>query len=241
MGTACVRWPADALAGGRYRQRHCAKRRVAERPLAKGAAHGLTAFTYPKANQKAPTRVGTETQTASWKATLKINCPCCGEAYENSTQIAGEYTFCESGRPKELPLPAKGWPHGPKESVTSGRCSTSSQRLEPSRRGSAPQYDSGRGDERTREIINPPRRPYRPKFGPICVHPGPPACIRRSKQYRANSSNLFSIPDDTGMPACTHRRQPMRLIASRFRVTVRPPPRTSARAWLRVAIPLASL
>jgi hypothetical protein len=45
-------------------------------------------FTCPKTNQQAPTDVETDVQSlsASWKATLKVNCPYCGEMHEISVR-----------------------------------------------------------------------------------------------------------------------------------------------------------
>ena len=41
-------------------------------------------FICPKTNQQAPTGIETDVQSlsAAWKATLKVNCPCCGEVHE---------------------------------------------------------------------------------------------------------------------------------------------------------------
>jgi hypothetical protein len=43
-------------------------------------------FTCPKTNQRAPTGIETDVQSLSisWKATLKVNCPRCGEVHEIS-------------------------------------------------------------------------------------------------------------------------------------------------------------
>jgi hypothetical protein len=45
-------------------------------------------FTCPKTNQLAPTGVETDVQSlsAAWKATLKVNCPHCGEMHEISVR-----------------------------------------------------------------------------------------------------------------------------------------------------------
>jgi hypothetical protein len=45
-------------------------------------------FTCPQTNQKAPTGVETDAQSlrASWKATLKVNCPYCGVVHEISVR-----------------------------------------------------------------------------------------------------------------------------------------------------------
>jgi phage FluMu protein Com len=45
-------------------------------------------FTCPKTNQQAPTKIETDVQSlsASWKATLKVNCPHCGEVHEISVR-----------------------------------------------------------------------------------------------------------------------------------------------------------
>jgi hypothetical protein len=45
-------------------------------------------FTCPKTNQQAPTGVETDVQSlsASWKSTLKVNCPYCGEMHEISVR-----------------------------------------------------------------------------------------------------------------------------------------------------------
>jgi transposase-like protein len=45
-------------------------------------------FTCPKTNQQAPTGVETDVQSlsASWKATLKVNCPHCGREHEVSVR-----------------------------------------------------------------------------------------------------------------------------------------------------------
>ena len=43
-------------------------------------------FTCPNTNQRAPTGIETDVQSlsTSWKATLKVNCPYCGEVHEIS-------------------------------------------------------------------------------------------------------------------------------------------------------------
>jgi hypothetical protein len=43
-------------------------------------------FICPKTNQQSPTGIETDAQSlsASWRATLKVNCPCCGEVHEIS-------------------------------------------------------------------------------------------------------------------------------------------------------------
>jgi hypothetical protein len=43
-------------------------------------------FTCPKTNQRASTGIETDVQSlsASWKVTLKVNCPHCGEVHEIS-------------------------------------------------------------------------------------------------------------------------------------------------------------
>jgi phage FluMu protein Com len=45
-------------------------------------------FTCPKTNQLAQTGVETDVQSlsAAWKATLKVNCPHCGEMHEISVR-----------------------------------------------------------------------------------------------------------------------------------------------------------
>jgi hypothetical protein len=45
-------------------------------------------FICPKTNQQAPTGIETDVQSlsAAWKATLKVNCPCCGEVHEISVR-----------------------------------------------------------------------------------------------------------------------------------------------------------
>ena len=45
-------------------------------------------FTCPRTNQQAPTGVETDVQSlsAAWKATLKVNCPHCGEVHEISVR-----------------------------------------------------------------------------------------------------------------------------------------------------------
>jgi hypothetical protein len=45
-------------------------------------------FTCPQTNRKAPTGVETDAQSlrASWKATLKIDCPYCGTVHEISVR-----------------------------------------------------------------------------------------------------------------------------------------------------------
>jgi hypothetical protein len=45
-------------------------------------------FTCPKTNQIAPTGIETDVQSlsAAWKATLKVNCPHCGEMHEISVR-----------------------------------------------------------------------------------------------------------------------------------------------------------
>ena len=47
-------------------------------------------FTCPQTHQKAPTGVETDAQSlrASWKATLKVDCPCCGAVHEVSVREA---------------------------------------------------------------------------------------------------------------------------------------------------------
>jgi len=47
-------------------------------------------FTCPQTNQKAPTGVETDAQSlrASWKATLKVDCPYCGAVHEISVREA---------------------------------------------------------------------------------------------------------------------------------------------------------
>jgi hypothetical protein len=70
---------------------------VAERPVAlppvhptKGATMASLLFTCPQTHQKAPTGVETDAQSlrASWKATLKVDCPYCGEVHEISVREA---------------------------------------------------------------------------------------------------------------------------------------------------------
>ena len=45
-------------------------------------------FACPKTNQQAPTGIETDVQSlsAAWKATLKVNCPYCGEVHEVSVR-----------------------------------------------------------------------------------------------------------------------------------------------------------
>ena len=45
-------------------------------------------FTCPKTSQRAPTGIETDVQSLSlsWKATLKVNCPRCGEVHEISVR-----------------------------------------------------------------------------------------------------------------------------------------------------------
>jgi hypothetical protein len=45
-------------------------------------------FVCPNTNQQAPTGIETDVQSlrASWKATLKVNCPYCGEVHEISVR-----------------------------------------------------------------------------------------------------------------------------------------------------------
>jgi transcription elongation factor Elf1 len=45
-------------------------------------------FTCPKTNQRASTGIETDVQSlsASWKVTLKVNCPHCGEVHEISVR-----------------------------------------------------------------------------------------------------------------------------------------------------------
>jgi phage FluMu protein Com len=45
-------------------------------------------FHCPRTDQQAPTGIETDVQSlrASWKATLKINCPHCGEVHEISVR-----------------------------------------------------------------------------------------------------------------------------------------------------------
>jgi hypothetical protein len=45
-------------------------------------------FVCPKTNQQAPTGIETDVRSlsASWKATLKVNCPYCGEVHEISVR-----------------------------------------------------------------------------------------------------------------------------------------------------------
>jgi hypothetical protein len=47
-------------------------------------------FTCPKTNQQAPTGIETDVQSlsATWKATLKVNCPLCGEVHHISVRQA---------------------------------------------------------------------------------------------------------------------------------------------------------
>jgi len=47
-------------------------------------------FICPKTNQQAPTGIETDVQSlsASWRATLKVNCPHCGETHEISVREA---------------------------------------------------------------------------------------------------------------------------------------------------------
>jgi hypothetical protein len=54
-------------------------------------------FTCPKTNQRAPTGIETDVQSLSisWKETLKVSCPRCGEVHEISvreTYINGALT-----------------------------------------------------------------------------------------------------------------------------------------------------
>jgi hypothetical protein len=48
----------------------------------------LLFFTCPKTYKQAPTGIETDVQSlrAAWRATLKVNCPCCGEAHEISVR-----------------------------------------------------------------------------------------------------------------------------------------------------------
>jgi phage FluMu protein Com len=45
-------------------------------------------FTCPKTNQQAPTGIETDVESlkASWRATLKVTCPRCGEVHEISVR-----------------------------------------------------------------------------------------------------------------------------------------------------------
>ena len=45
-------------------------------------------FTCPKTNQQAPTGIETDVQSlsTSWKATLKVNCPYCGQMHDISVR-----------------------------------------------------------------------------------------------------------------------------------------------------------
>jgi hypothetical protein len=45
-------------------------------------------FICPKTNQQAPTGIETDVQSlsASWKATLQVNCPHCGKVHEVSVR-----------------------------------------------------------------------------------------------------------------------------------------------------------
>jgi hypothetical protein len=47
-------------------------------------------FTCPKKNQQTPTGIETDVQSlrASWNATLKVDCPYCGEVHEISVREA---------------------------------------------------------------------------------------------------------------------------------------------------------
>jgi hypothetical protein len=49
---------------------------------------GPLLFICPKTNQQAPTGIETDVQSlsASWKATLKVNCPYCGGVHEISVR-----------------------------------------------------------------------------------------------------------------------------------------------------------
>ena len=45
-------------------------------------------FNCPKTNQQVPTGIDTDVQSlrASWKTTVKVNCPHCGEVHEMSVR-----------------------------------------------------------------------------------------------------------------------------------------------------------
>jgi hypothetical protein len=47
-------------------------------------------FNCPKTHQQAPTGIETDVQSlsAAWKATLKVNCPVCGEVHDISVREA---------------------------------------------------------------------------------------------------------------------------------------------------------
>ena len=65
-----------------------AERLIALPPEDQGAPSALLLFTCPKTNQQAPTGIETDVQSlsAAWKATLKVNCPHCGEMHEISVR-----------------------------------------------------------------------------------------------------------------------------------------------------------
>ena len=97
----CVRWPADSTTLFCIMRRsptgHCARRRwlrdlsrsrllIQRRELAMASL----LFTCPQTHQKAPTGVETDAQSlrASWKATLKVDCPYCGALHEIAVREA---------------------------------------------------------------------------------------------------------------------------------------------------------
>jgi hypothetical protein len=65
-----------------------AERLVALPPVTREHRHGLSFFNCPRTHQHASTGIETDVQSlcAPWKATLKINCPHCGEVHEVSVR-----------------------------------------------------------------------------------------------------------------------------------------------------------
>src|SRR5262245_10482260 len=74
--------------GGWKRSTFYCRRDRALPPDKVGAPHGLSFFTCPATHEQAPTGIETDAQSlqAAWKATLKINCPYCGEMHQISVR-----------------------------------------------------------------------------------------------------------------------------------------------------------
>ena len=67
-------------------------------------------FNCPKTNQQVPTGIGTDVQSlrASWKTTVKVNCPHCGEVHEMSVRE----TYLEGVLPNRSVAPGRPRPGG---------------------------------------------------------------------------------------------------------------------------------
>jgi hypothetical protein len=67
-------------------------------------------FNCPKTNQQVSTGIGTDVQSlrASWKTTVKVNCPHCGEVHEMSVRE----TYLEGVLPNRLVAPGRPRPGG---------------------------------------------------------------------------------------------------------------------------------